>query len=333
MLGTRSERLQDPWKWFGVRGSGPRLSFAIILLCLGQALIWTDASAGACVASAAAPEEAAAAQSFQQFASASAENFKSGDLREKAGAGQTRAGITSLAKEGRRSAALSDAGVTSVGGASASKAKADGQATSGEQSNPKRAPDDTAWPWPRDQPQAPRNAGSNKSSRKGGGGDYSSGQLRASSASGGVWTAVAAAVASAWAQPRSRQSALVLMGAVLLCSAGGAEATDPLAAAAAGGQPSAAVAAATALASALVWPAVLAVPLLLSPTSSYTRLFPARLYEDARPTAAVASLSLRPALGLGLGLAAAAVGQAAVATCKPRTQAASPSELDPEGCF
>ena len=105
MLGTRSEHHQDPWKWFRIRGPGPRLSYAIILLCLAEALVWTYATSGAFVAVGA--EETTITNSFQQFASASAENFKIGDVHEEAGAGQTRAGIASLAKEGRHFSVVS----------------------------------------------------------------------------------------------------------------------------------------------------------------------------------------------------------------------------------
>ena len=181
----------DPWKWFSVRGSGPRLSYSIILLCLVEVLVWTHATSGAFVA--AAPEETET-KSFQQFASATAENFKHGDLREEAGAGQTRASITSLAKEGRHFSMAS----STLQGVVATKAnKPDGQATSGERPNPKRPPGDPARAGrgvgPRGQPQAPRNAGSKKNSRKGGGGDKGGGDSWGKL--GGVWAAVAASVA------------------------------------------------------------------------------------------------------------------------------------------
>ena len=73
------------------------------------------------------------------------------------------------------------------------------------------------------------------------------------------------------------------------------------------------------LASTLVWPAVVAVPLFLSPAAAYTRLFPASAYNcTSRPLLpaswplSTSLQSLRPALGLGLGISAVAVGQIVV---------------------
>jgi len=60
----------------------------------------------------------------------------------------------------------------------------------------------------------------------------------------------------------------------------------------------------------LVWPASVAVPVLLSPAAAYARLFPARL-RDERGGVVVGGVALRPPLGLALGIGAVVVGQLA----------------------
>lgn len=142
MLGSQSERRQDPWKWFRVRGSGPRLSYAVALLCVCEVVVWTGATTSAVLLDGGATASSGDA-SFKQFAVASTETFRHGDVRAEAGVGQTLSHIHSAAQAGRR--ALEEAPMYThhkPGSMSRQDPRVSGlQPTGGWKVNPKRPPD------------------------------------------------------------------------------------------------------------------------------------------------------------------------------------------------